>query len=398
MGSYRARASGWLWAAVALLAVLVPCRADQSPAQTPRKSAADAAAARATRDVRSRNFLIHTDLSQREADELVERLEVMLREISAYWGRPMQGTIECYVVRDFASFPQDAMHPVGICGIRSAGGMTLMCTAVAGYAYLAKSVVYAGARPEVVRHEAVHAYCHQTFGRIGPVWYSEGMAEMGHYWKEGDSAVRLETARDPFSQRKPAEIAGRHPLPFAGHWRFVAELRLARRAIFWFTIPTTPPTSSRLAGGSWMGKDIRFDQTYAATARELWFEYLFFLKHIGRGYRVDLCAWDWNKKFAAAARPIADGHRPGGPRLAAHRPDGRGRVGYEYTAAGNWRVAAQSQAVGANGDDHGRGRLVGVLMKDYQLMAEFEMGERGALELPAATATSTSAAAMPGMK
>ena len=109
--------------------------------------------------------------------------------------------------------------------------MTLMRTATAGNHYLAKSVVYASARSEVVRHEAVHAYCHQTFGRIGPVWYSEGMAEMGHYWKEGDSAVRAGRREIEFLPRQPAEIARRNPFAFPDQRRFVAELRLALGAL-----------------------------------------------------------------------------------------------------------------------------------------------------------------------
>ena len=47
---------------------------------------------------------------------------------------------------------------------------------------------------------------------------------------------------------------------------------------------------------------------------------------------------------------------------------------------GNWRIAGEPKAVDADGDDQGRGRLVGVLMKDYQLGAEFELGAKGSLQ------------------
>ncbi len=133
--------------------------------------------------------MVHTDLTDQEAKNLLEQLEAILRLISTYWGRPLHGTIECYVVRDFNDFPPGAMDQRGIEGIKTAEGVTLMSTVPNGKCNLVKSVVYANARPEVVLHEAVHAYCHQTFGHIGPIWYSEGMAEMGHYWKEGDRAV-----------------------------------------------------------------------------------------------------------------------------------------------------------------------------------------------------------------
>ncbi len=111
MGLYRAGCLGWLRAAVAvgLLGLLVPCRAGQAQAPSPEKGKGKEAAAGPARDVRSRSFLLHTDLTDREAGDLVVELEAMLRHVSTYWGRPTQGTIECYVVRDFDHFSLDAM-------------------------------------------------------------------------------------------------------------------------------------------------------------------------------------------------------------------------------------------------------------------------------------------------
>ena len=202
MGLHRAWCSGWLRTAVALglLGLLVPCCAHRTQAQTPARGAKNEPAAR---DVRSRNFLVHTDLSDRDAKDLVDELEAMLRQISTYWDRPMQGTIECYVIRDFDNFSLAAMDSAGISGIKTAGGVTLMGATAAGKGCRARSVVYASARPEVVRHEAVHAYCHQSFGRVGPIWYSEGMAEMGHYWKDGDAAVRAGQREVRFLRENP---------------------------------------------------------------------------------------------------------------------------------------------------------------------------------------------------
>ena len=31
-----------------------------------------------------------------------------------------------------------------------------------------------------------------SFGSTGPVWYAEGMAELGQYWKEGELGVDIE--------------------------------------------------------------------------------------------------------------------------------------------------------------------------------------------------------------
>ena len=145
--------------------------------------------------------------------------------------------------------------------------------------------------------------------------------------------------------------------------------------------PNYAPQFLSMGRGFLAGRDVSFDKTYAATPRELWFEYLLFLQHIDRGYRVDLCAWDWNKKFA--------GLRPGHT-LTATINAGRGwqptgltvspGMQYGYVATGNWRIANQHKAIDVNGDDRGRGRLVGVLMKDYQLGPEFDFGGQGSLQ------------------
>jgi hypothetical protein len=385
MGVCRVRYSDWLRAtfAVGLLGLLVPCQARHALSQTPDKANKSAAPDCVARDVRSRNFLVHTDLSDREANDLLEELEIMLRQVVAYWGRPVRGTIECYVVRDFDNFRPAAIALRGVSGIRTAGGVTLMGADAAGKCCAAKSVVYASARTEVVRHEAVHAYCHQTFGRIGPVWYSEGMAEMGHYWKEGDAAVDIGRREIKFLHENPpqslaatlstSQVSGDCWQNYASRW-----------ALCHFLVHD-PNYSSRflsLGRGILAGKDISFDKIYGATARELWFEYLFFLEHIDRGYRVDLCAWDWSRKFT----PL----RPGRSMTVTVKA-GRGWQAtglavspgqeYELTATGNWRIANELNPVDINGDAEGRGRLVGVLMNDYQLGPEFDVGGHDSLRL-----------------
>ena len=184
------RGSGWLRAVVVvgLLGFIMACHAREVHAQTSGKPDKAEAEACAIRDVRSRHFLVHTDLSRNEADDVLERLETMLGHISTYWGQPMRGVVECNIVRNLDKFPGAAIAPDGVRGVKTCGGVTLMYVHREGKRQVVKSVVYAAPRFEVVQHELVHAYCHQTFGRVGPVWYSEGMAEMGHYWQEGDPA------------------------------------------------------------------------------------------------------------------------------------------------------------------------------------------------------------------
>ena len=75
-----------------LLCLFAVCLGVCAEAAPPR--AAKKATATRPRDYRSRNFLVHTDLPPREAKQLLQRLETMLRLISAYWGRPSGRIVE----------------------------------------------------------------------------------------------------------------------------------------------------------------------------------------------------------------------------------------------------------------------------------------------------------------
>ena len=222
----------------------------------------------------------------------------------------------------------------------------------------------------------MHAYCQQTFGRVGPVWYSEGMAEMGHYWKDGDCAVRAGRREIKFLRKNlPKSLAATLSLAQVSgdSWQNYA----SRWSLCHFLVhdPNYSPQFLAMGRGILAGKDVSFDETYRAKSRELWFEYVFFLEHIDRGYRVDLCTWDWKKKFAglrpghtvAVTVRAGRGWQPSGLKVSPGVP-------YECAIAGNWRLAHELKATDGNGDDHGRGRLVGVLMKDYQLGREFDLG------------------------
>ena len=52
--------------------------------------------------------------------------------------------------------------------------------------------------------------------------------------------------------------------------------------------PNYSPQFLSLGRGLLTGQDVSFEQTYGAMARELSFEYLFFLEHLAPGYCVDL--------------------------------------------------------------------------------------------------------------
>jgi hypothetical protein len=380
-----ARCPAWLRAAsflglFGLFIFVIAHRASaESAIETP---SANAAAAHAD-DFRSRHVLLHTDVPPRDANALLEKLEALLVEISTYWGQPMKGKIECFVIADFSSFAPGALDPRGVAAVKAYEGTTLMSTEAKGKTVVVTAVVYSNTRSEVVLHEAVHAYCHQVFGRVGPVWYSEGMAELAHYWSDGDRTVRADDRELGFLRRSTqtplAETLSSSHISGDGWQNYASRWSLCH---FLSNNPNYAPQFRAMGRGILAGKDIDFAQSFGPRARELSFEYRFFLQHIDRGYRVDRCAWNWDRKFSASSgRPVtadvkADrGWQPTGVTL---RPN----VPYHYTAAGKWRLAGQTRDVGAAGDDHGAGRLVATVMNDYELGEEFELSEHGSLRLP----------------
>lgn len=327
---------------------------------------------------------MHTDLPPKEAQELLKRLEYMLKLISQYWGRPPSGTIECYVVADLNVWPEEALSPLGRAKILEGAGVTESLKLSQGRAFLAKSKVYAVADRGTPQHEAVHAYCHQTFGRAGPVWYSEGMAEMGQYWRENDRAVNAHPIVCEYlrtAPRKPLlEVVNEEQ--FTGDswknyaWRWALCHLLANN-------PNYAPRFRPLGLALLTNQPASFEETYGGALPQLQFEYALFIQNVCPGYRVDLCAWDWKRKFRTltTAAPIgatvaaAAGWQPSGLTVES-------QLEYEFAATGTWKIAADGDLLDADGESAGAGRLVGVVMKDYQLSEEFELGTYGSFRPP----------------
>jgi hypothetical protein len=337
-------------------------------------------------DYTSRHFLLHTDLPPKEAQELLKRLETMLGLISKYWGRAPVGIIECYVVKDLNKWSEQVLEP-GIDSIRGRAGVTQTEVMSMGQAFRAKATVYAIADRGTPLHEAVHAYCGQAFGRVGPTWYSEGMAEMGHYWKENDLSVnasdyvitylRSEEPKPLLEIVRSDQVTGDSWQNYA--WRWALCHLLANN-------PNYAARFRPLGLGLLMKQDVSFEQTYGNMEKEIDFEYKLFLKDLKKGYRADLCGWDWKAKSRR--------DRTGNP-LVAKIDAGRGwqpsrltvvkDEEYEYSVTGTWasgREVANSNLT-ADGTADGKGRLTGILFQDYKLSDPFPLGEFGTFTAPA---------------
>ena len=334
---------------------------------------------------KSKSFLLITDLSEEEAKELLGRLETMLGYVSRYWGRPHRGVIKMYVAESINEWPRKVlaeMAPEGIVSIQSGGGLTIGTIAVRGNEFRSKAVVYAVANHGTPQHEAVHAYCDHAFGGTGPVWYSEGMAEVGNYWRDGEKGVSAPSYVINYlkeSRKKPLNAIVNNPLERTGDswqnyaWRWALCHLLGHNKNY---TRRFKPLGLQLLSR----KEIDFWQVYGSQAEEIDFEYQLFLKNMAPGYRVDLCSWDWKTRFTAPAGgrsmvakiDAAAGWQPSRVLLTAGTE-------YEYAASGTWHIGSDDEEVSADGLPDMQGRMVGIILKDYELGEEFELGSYGRL-------------------
>ncbi len=300
---------------------------------------------------RSQHFIVHTDMSERSARILLDKLETMTALLSRYYGRPQKGIIECYVIRDLKSWPPDMFPPNVMQKIKDKAGITLSQS----LGRQTKSVVYACDKRGVAQHEAVHAYCNQTFGGAGPTWYAEGMAEMGQYWKKSQLAVDVDpVVIDYINQAKqakklkeivaPDEITGDSWEAYSWRWALC------------HLLANNPNYNRNFIGlGISLMTDqpnVSFESVYGRVAKQLSFEYDQFVAHVGNGYRADLCAWHWNKRFVPVDKK---GHqtirvqaKAGWQPSSVHVKEG---TAYEYTTKGTWKIDGVGEGVTAYGDN-----------------------------------------------
>ncbi len=336
-------------------------------------------------DYHSAHFLVHTDLSAKDARALLGRLEIMLGLISKYWNHPPVGVIECYVVEDLSRWPEGSLDPDGRAKIAEKAGVTKVESLSQGNRLVAaKAVVYAAIEHGNPQHEAVHAYCGQAFGTTGPLWYSEGMAEMGQYWVQNDPAVHCHPYVVEYIRASPikplSEILSDRIGTTGDSWQ-----NYAWRWALCHLLENNPNYSARfraLGTGYLNGQRIDFGEMFGAMLPEIAFEYRFFIRHLDQGYRVDLCSWDWKHKFrelragSATARVAANrGWQPSGAIL-------EGGKTYRCMASGTWQTSKDGPSVSADGADDGAGRLEGVMFQEFVLGEPIALAADGTFKAP----------------
>lgn len=321
-------------------------------------------------DFKSANFVLHTDLGSEDAEELLTKLEAMLKIVSRYWGAPSRKTIECFVVDNPGNWPVGAFSPQ-VRGQLEQGGITLAQGVRQGRQFNMTAVVYASSQFGTPLHEAVHAYCYQTFGVTGPTWYAEGMAEMGNYWVDGDSSVNCPEYVIQFLKKSPRptieEITDADQQTGDG-WRNYAW----RWALCHFLVnnPNYQQRFRVLGANLLAGRTGSFERTFRTQKEELEFEFTFFLDHLANGFDVDRCHWNWQSKFREprSERPISSkiladrGWQPSGAKIVSG-------TAYAITTEGQWSTSADEPEHGPAGDRQESGKLVATLF-DVETLSE----------------------------
>jgi hypothetical protein len=335
------------------------------------------------RELRRGAFLLRTDISDRQAQVLLDKLERMFALVSSYYGRPPQGLYELYVVDDLSRWPPGSLEEYAALKVRRGEGVTI----AQSLGSARRAVVYSCDNHAVVQHEAVHAYQHQTFGSTGPTWYAEGMAELGNYWKAGQAAVEVDPVVIDYLKNAPEkaqllEIVAANQIT-GDSWRAYA-WRWALCHLLAFN-PNYAARFKELGVGLMREEPgYSFEMAFGPVADQISFEYDQFVQSLDNGYRADLCAWQWDRKFVplvADRRGQATVLARGGWQAANVQVE-QGAT-YDVAALGEWKITEGGSDLTADGDDQGQGRLVAVVMHDYQLSEVIPLGKRTTFTAPA---------------
>ena len=335
------------------------------------------------RPIRSRHFSFLSDVSDREAKRILDKLETMVGLLEKSFGRRQRGVIEGFIVHDLAVWPEGVLtEPLGIEKITEPAGICF--TTALGPER--RAVLYACDDPGIIQHECTHGFCHLAFGGVGPLWLAEGLAELGRFWREKEKGINvppviLTHLRVALAPSLSAITAPNQPP--SNDWRdYTWRYALCQMLV---DNPNYADRFRGLAVALMEGQPgVSFESVYGPVRREMAFEFEQFLTHVGNGYRADLTAWPWKAKqrklapggVGRAKVKAAAGWQASGVEVEA------GAV-YVITAEGTWRMADGAEPNGPDGDAAGQGRLAGALMADFTVSPEIPLGRHTSWIAPA---------------
>ncbi len=375
-----------------LLAALVLAIATPAAAQEPATARPPAASRHPIlsdepkaepRPIRSRHFSFLSDVSDREAKLILDKLETMVGLLERYFGRRQRGVIEGFIVHDLAVWPEGVLtEPLGIEKIKEPAGICF--TTALGPER--RAVLYACDDPGIIQHECTHGFCHLTFGGVGPLWLAEGLAELGRWWREKEKGVNVPPVilAHLHDADRPtlAEITAPNQPP-SNDWRdYTWRYALCQMLL---DNPNYADRFRALAGALMEGQPgVSFESVYGPVGGEVAFEFEQFLAHVGNGSRADLTAWPWKaKQRKLAPGGVGRAKVKGAAGWQASGVEVEAGAVYVITAEGTCRLAIDAEPTGPEGDAAGRGRLTGALYADFTLSPEIPLGSHSSWIAPA---------------
>lgn len=333
--------------------------------------------------IRSPHFAFMTDVSDREGQVILHKLETMVTLLSKYFGRAPTSVINGFIVRNLDVWPQGVLkEPEGVAKIRARAGICFNSS----LGNQRRAELYSCDDHGVIQHECTHGYCHVAFGSTGPTWLSEGVAELGQYWKFGEKEVSINPSVISYLTGTPhkkslLEIAvpGRVA---AGGWQ-----DYAWRWALCNLLANNPNYATRfkpLAIALMEQREgVSFKSVYGQFGNRLAFEYQLFLEYLGNGFRPDLCAWQWTAKFKRLSGEALVNKKI----KAAYGWQGSGLqveegVSYDVITQGEWSTTQGVSSVGGDGVGDGKGRLIGVIFREFQLSEVIVLGENMSFVAP----------------
>ena len=337
----------------------------------------------APRPIRSRHFAFLSDVSDREAKTILDKLETMVGLLERYFGRRQPGVIEGFIVHDLAVWPEGVLtEPLGIEKIKEPAGIcftTLLGTE-------RRAMLYACDDPGIIQHECTHGFCHLAFGGVGPLWLAEGLAELGRWWREKEKGVNVDpvilTHLHDADPPALAAITAPNQLP-SNDWRdYTWRYALCQMLL---DNPNYADRFRTLAVALMEGQPgVSFESVYGPMSREVAFEFAQFLAHVGNGTRADLTAWPWKaKQRKLAPGGVGRAKVKGAAGWQASGVEVEAGAVYVITAEGTCRLATDAEPTGPEGNSSGRGRLTGALYADFTLSSEIPLGSHTSWIAPA---------------
>lgn len=263
------------------------------------------------RILRSDHFVLHTDMSQHQSMVLLAKLENLYRLVGNYYSQRPTVPIQICVVDDLVRWDRRQLPPAAIAKILERTGVTVITNSPGQ----STAVVYSCNDDRIVQHESVHAFCVQAFGGLGPVWYAEGVAELGLYFNADAEGVQIDPVVVDYLKSSPpktvAEIitqpqsSGDTWQQYAWRWAVCHFLSVnqnyARRfknlgvRLMSDSTAANPATIEANANGGEANGVEQFNRTFARQRRQLDFEFAHFLNHLDNGVRAKAMRIQWDR-------------------------------------------------------------------------------------------------------